>query len=51
MSKATLTEENWELYKLYVNEIHNKDKDEEDKSSFKRWLCSQNIKYETMRDS
>jgi arginine-tRNA-protein transferase len=29
-----------------VNAIHEKDKDEDDKSGFKRWLCSNNLHYE-----
>lgn len=50
MTKAKYTEENWQLYKLYVNEVHEKEKDEDGVAGYKRWLCSQNLHYETLKD-
>ena len=51
MTKAVFTEENWQLYKLYVNEVHEKGKDDNDKEDYKEWLCSQKLNYETQKDS
>ena len=46
MVKAEFTEENWQLYKSYVNAVHDKGKDEDDKKGYQRWLCSENLHYE-----
>lgn len=51
MTKAVFTEENWQLYKLYANEVHEKGKDDNDKEDYKEWLCSQKLNYETQKDS
>lgn len=44
--KAEFTEENWNLYRNYVNQVHKKGKDENDRGSYKNWLCSKNLHFE-----